>query len=1002
MESLRAGVPRMDFFQKIDKSIATAGKTVYFSFVAARAKMLGKTYADVLNLLQYEFTLPETEETWKKRQDLLSSLSDIFEQRKENTALPRDFAERVKATLPQIVEAACSERTTLSASACRTLIHIAKNLETQIQPQLDIILPALLVLCGSTKGVNQKNANDAITTICQHAGYSPRLFYHICSAFRDKRNPPRTFAPEWLRILLKTYRTQMDAEKDGHAAQKAIFQGLTDGQVKVRENSRAVYWEFAKHDAQGARMIMGGLNSHAQAALRDDPHNPDKSTKGSRAPRPDSALAHIKAQQKQRLQQHRGFTPASIKPEDFIFGSLEGINPTPDEKHAAPKAAPEHAKDKQDKHAQESSHTSEPAGGSRHGSRPNSQKSSKDSKLDNTKDLKTASPQTEARPLLSAPVRRGRIVATPISAVSNNSQRPGSRGEPTKKPVDSRDKTAAEKASGRQTPISHSNKDSISSTASHHRKTASRHETLKAEAKELSNSTNQSHGRKTGRQTPVIAEDKEPIAPPITEPVKHEERRIPLIVEEKYMSAPAVYKDILKENVLGEPLPTASTLPLRPVQAIAPEIQMAPPEPATDGFTTIEYTPEGKENTNIIQKHTYKSPNRPSHRSPSRSPKRRNSIASAKKSLATAMEFLRHGSLDALGYRRLRKLLENHRSVLITRQAQFNELFELLITNLASLDEIAEPRDKRIGNLNHPAYNRHTIVIMLMDLFDQYPQYPEPQPGMTLCALIIARCNHSSGFASALTAIDMTAHSLCMTTPNPLPTIDAVLDTLQSIENIINDNDPIITPKSTTTLLWNSLQSVATDFGPEKPRFSTRLPIILAFGLNLLNFLLTRVSACGQTLYTIQEDRLASYAEHLLSTYSSLMRRHIITYCKALHSIIKPERRFYNYFTKESDKNLIHYYVAGASGMPTGSLGNTGRVVMPEEDYDDMHMISEPSTYDPGSVVSADWKLLGTTLRQRVYGQQMGPGTIDVGRIPFASSEGSSGNFEVLGVTADE
>ena len=55
-------------FKKLDAAIPVAGKAVYFAFAGARAKMLGKTYADVLNFLQYEFTLPETEETWKKRQ----------------------------------------------------------------------------------------------------------------------------------------------------------------------------------------------------------------------------------------------------------------------------------------------------------------------------------------------------------------------------------------------------------------------------------------------------------------------------------------------------------------------------------------------------------------------------------------------------------------------------------------------------------------------------------------------------------------------------------------------------------------------------------------------------------------------------------------------------------------------------------------------------------------------------------------------------------------------
>ncbi|KAL6247607.1 suppressor of tub2 mutation [Rhinocladiella similis] len=965
--------------------------------------MLGKTYVDVLNLLQYEFTLPETEETWKRRQDLLSQLCDIFEKRRETVPLPKDFVERVKAILPAIIEAVSSERTTLSSQACRTVSQIARNLDHQLQPQLDILLSALIAHCGSTKSVNQKNANDAISTLCQHAGYSPRLFYHITAAFRDKRIPPRTFAPEWLRILLNNYRTQMDAEKDGNAAQKAIFQGLTDGQVKVRENSRAVYWEFAKYDSQGARMIMGGLNSHAQAALRDDVHNPDKPAKSVRVPRPDSALAQIKAQSKQRLHQHRGHTPASAKQDDLAFGSLEGVNPIPDEKQSAPKDPHEHTKDK---HAQDTVHHPETVGSSRHGSRPNSQKSSKETKFDTAKDAKSASPQTthgDARPLLSAPVRRGRIVATPMAPVSNTSQRPVSRGEPGKKVFDHREKTATEKSSGRQTPISHSNKDSVSSTASSHRKTASRHDTIRAEAKELFTSTHGANGKRNGRQTPVIAEDKEHFPPASLETTKRDERSVPLEVEEKYMSAPAAYKDILKDNVLTEQAPIVSTLPLRPVHMFAPEMQMPPPERPIDRINPIEYIPDGKENTNIISKQAHKSPTRSSHQSPSRSPKRspvrRNSIASAKKSLATAMEFLRHGTLDALGYRRLRKLIESHPSVLITRQSQFNELFELLISNLTSIDEVAEPREKRIGNLNHPAYNRHTMVIILVDLFNQYPQYPEPHPGMTLCALIVARSNHGSGWASALAAIDMTALNLCSSTPHPLPAIDAVLDTLQSVEAIINTSDPINTPNSNVTQLLNSLKSVASDFGPDKPQFSSRLPLILAFGLNILVFLLARVTALGQTLYTIQEDRLASYAERLLSTYASLMRRNIIDFCRALHHIIKPERRFYNYFSKESDKNLIHYYVAGASGTPTGSLGSTGRAVMPEDDYD--YMEQEPSTYDPGSQTSADWKTLGTTLRRGVHGQQISSANFNAATSVAVSGESSS-NWEVLGTTIDE
>lgn len=1002
--------------KKLDACLPVAGKTIYYAIISARAKMLGKSYIDVLTLLHFEFTLPETEETWKRRQDLLIQLCEIFETRKENTALPKDFLERLKAILPEISGAATSERTTLSAQACRAISHIAKGLETQIQPQLDIVLPQLIAHCGSTKAVNQKNASEAIINICKHAGFNSRLFYHVCSAFRDKRVPPRIYAPEWLRILIKNYRSQMDRDRDGEAVRKAIFQGLTDGQIKVRENSRAVYWEYATYDVQGSRMIMGGLNSHAAAALREDPHNPDKSSaKAAKVSRPGSALAQIKAQSKQQLHPRRGFTPASVKPEDFVFGSLEDVDAVA-EKQPAPKGANEHSHDKQDKHIQDLSqgkHQGESAGGSRHGastqSRPVSQKSSKDSKLEGTKDLKASSPQVEARPLLSAPVRRGRIVATPIAPVSNPA-RPSSRGELTKKLPDIRDKTASEKSTGRQTPVTHRERDPISSATTHHRKTGSRQETLKAGERDISSLANSQNGKSNGRQTPVIAEDKEPFAPSTIQSTKKADRLIPVIVEDDATSANALPrhpKDNMTTEQVMEQFAPPGTLPLRPVRPFAPENQAIPPtDLAGDKNASRQYIPEGKENTSIMRPRKKKSPSQSPHRSPTRSSPqrspRRNSIASAKKSLATAAEFLRHGTLDALGYRRLRKLIETHPSVLITRQAQFNELFELLISNLSSLDELTESRDKRPGNLNHPAYNRHTILITLIDLFHQYPQWPEPHPGMTLCALLIARCNHSTGYASVMQAIDDSAYLLCTYSQNPLPTIDAVLDTLEQIEHIITTNDPIVTPNSGTTIFHNSLQSLASEFGPERPRFANRLPIVMAFGLKVLNALLARLTVCNQTLFTIQEDRLASFAEHLLATYTSIIKRHVMEYCIALHAVIKPEKRFYSFFSKESDKNLIYYYVAGASGMVTGSLGSTGGVVMPESDLDFME--SEPSTFDPSTEMSAQWKFLGSSATDRAAVPTSGKLTVNAlrpGTREVAASE-ESGNWQVLGVTAEE
>lgn len=978
--------------------------------------MTGQSYNDVLTFLHVELNQAETEESWKRRHDLLLKLSDILANRIEGSTLPRDFVERCKAILPDIVKAAGSERTTLSSQACRTIVNVAKNLETHMQSQLDIILPDLITLCGSTKNINQKNANEAILAICKHAGYSHRLFYHTCAAFKDKRIPPRTYAPEWLRLLLENYRNQMDHDKDGELARKAIYEGLRDSQPKVRENTRAAYWLYQKYDAQGARMIVGGLGTHAANALRDDPNNPDKPSKPAKVPsRPGSALAQIRAQSKQRMQHQapqqqtqqphsltRGLTPASVKPDDFAFGSLKDLDHlTEKDKAMIAKQTTTSSAYRQKQEKTHTPHHSESSTSSRQGPPTQSRHqktASRDNKVD-AKDTKTSSPQVEAKSLMSAPIRRGRIVATPIAPAG--SSRPGSRGEPVKKASETKDGS-----SGRQTPVSQLDKDVPSSVPSHHRKTASRQEAIMAEERGTRVGDVRST-KKTERHSPVIFE-----APPLlpnTVPAngKKNDRQTPVIVEDNSASAPTTSKTPNEIEQNGAQSAPTATLQLRPVRPLAPEnLASLPAERLVDRAATHQHVPEGKENDVVrprSKKSPSRSPQRSSNRSPQRSPRRRNSISSAKRSLATAVEHLRHRNLDALGYRRLRKLIELHPHVLITRQTQFNELFELLVQNIGCFDELVESRDRRAVNLNHPVYNRHAMLIILIELFRQYPQWPEPQPGMTLCALLIARCNHSSGYAAVLQTIDDSSYLLCAHSQNPLPTIDAVLDTLEQIEYIITNNDPIITPQSTNTVFFNSLQSFVSDFAPERPRFATRLPIVMSFGVKLLITLLQRLVVCRETLYSIQEERLARFAEHLLTTYTILIKRQVMEYCTALHAVIKPEQRFYSYFSRESDKNLLHYYVAGSnSGLYAGAepIARPVVSVVPDIEY----MEPEPSTFDPGSEVSAQWKVVGDVVKERGLAQASAETlatNIGSGSSEFATSEESS-NWKVLGTTNEE
>jgi len=894
---------------------------------------MGSTCIDMIKSLSHEFTIPETEESWRKRQDLCSQLSEYFEKRDVNVPLRKEFVHPVKTQLANIITIAGSERTTLSGQGCRLVSNIARALGSEIQSQLDIVLPSLIEICGSTKSVNQKNANECIVTVCKHVGYSTRLVYHICSAFKEKRVPPRTYAPEWLRIVFQSYKSQIDPDKDSETIRSAIYSGLTDGQVKVRENTRATYWQYAQFDAQGARVIMSGLNAHAAAALKDDPNNPNRTTKSARQPRSESALAQIRAQNKQRLQQHRGHTAVPVQQsEDCALASTNepGMvreNSQPKSTEAPVTQAPNHEViQKPVKHHK--------ADAAKDAVKPSSSSSSTSA--------------SDSRPLLSAPVRRPRIVATPISSTAPPGQRPGSRGDPAKKSTEAKDKALQEKATGRQTPIVADEKSAVPAAMAQQSKRSGRQTPVIVEDKNDKSAVPQTSTyppKKTGRQTPVVIKDTGPPAPSTT---------IAATTTLAHQSKETSSRDATSPK-LDEHLSSAHN-PLPRVRPFTWESQGNPrTEPPAEKSASLSHVPDGKENTNVT-KFSTKHASRP------------DDLTSARRSLAAAMDFLRHGTLDALGYRRLRKLVETFPDTLITTQAQFDELYELLIRTMGSLDEVTEPRDKRMKNLNHQFFHRHIILITIMNLLRQYRQYGEPRPGMTLCALLIARCNHSQGHASVVDAIDDAAAFLCSISDNPLPAIDAVLDTLQQLESTIMNNDPILdstmktasTPPSIlegshTHSLSSTKSSLTVEPGSpdlRAHRLPDRLPIAMSCGLQILIGLLRRVAILGQSLYSVQEDRMASLAEQLLATYNSVIKRRVMEYCTALHRVIKPERRFYGYFTNEADKNLIHYYVAGATGRGAVPSG-------PADPSSWETLLSEPSTFDPGS--DPTWDGLGTT-----------------------------------------
>ncbi|KAL2448177.1 hypothetical protein ABEF95_015041 [Exophiala dermatitidis] len=71
---------------------------------------------------------------------------------------------------------------------------------------------------------------------------------------------------------------------------------------------------------------------------------------------------------------------------------------------------------------------------------------------------------------------------------------------------------------------------------------------------------------------------------------------------------------------------------------------------------------------------------------------------------------------------------------------------------------------------------------------------------------------------------------------------------------------------------------------------------------------------------------------------------------------------------------------------------------MPEDDFIDDEMEREPSTFDPGSEMSANLKLLHTGAMDQAIAVPSGNLT-SMGEDQLAAS---SGNWQILGTTADD
>ncbi|KAL9081324.1 MAG: hypothetical protein Q9157_000179 [Trypethelium eluteriae] len=205
------------------------------------------------------------------------------------------FMTNIKSLSEGILKVANSLRTTMSTNGCQLVQELSRTLRSSLDPMVEVLLQNFVKMTANTKHIAADNGNTTADAIFSHATYSKRLMEHVWFACQDKNANTRTYAPGWLKTLLKRQQNNkgyFESSGSLDLAEKCIKKGLADANPRVREGMRATYWIFAKVWPDKAESIMSTLDPKSQQLLEKDSNNPNapslsSSVLSSRGPRPD-------------------------------------------------------------------------------------------------------------------------------------------------------------------------------------------------------------------------------------------------------------------------------------------------------------------------------------------------------------------------------------------------------------------------------------------------------------------------------------------------------------------------------------------------------------------------------------------------------------------------------------------------------------------------------------------------------------------------------------------
>ncbi|KAG6001507.1 suppressor of tub2 mutation [Claviceps maximensis] len=201
---------------------------------------------DIFKDMAWHFDGRESEQNWVKREQSINTL------RKLNAGNAASefhdvFVAGLRSMLDGIIKAITSLRTSLSKEGCGLVQELAMSLGQAMDPMVELLMQTLVKLSAGTKKISSQMANATVQCIISRVTYNQRLMQHIWGASQDKNVQPRTYATEWLKIVLRKeagHKSHVEHTGGVDLMEKIIRKGLTDANPGVREKTRSAYWSF--------------------------------------------------------------------------------------------------------------------------------------------------------------------------------------------------------------------------------------------------------------------------------------------------------------------------------------------------------------------------------------------------------------------------------------------------------------------------------------------------------------------------------------------------------------------------------------------------------------------------------------------------------------------------------------------------------------------------------------------------------------------------------------